>query len=242
MSTQLIEAGVDIDFPVVYRAMSGLDSIAQAAGRCNREGKLKDNNGKLSKGNVYVFIPEQASMPGYLRQGEDTTLNMMATGDFNNGKILSPENFEKYFSLINEKGDRDKHDILPLLTAQRSTDAPLAIQFRKAAKKFRLIDNNGTAIIVPFKSVFEDESQSEKTSPVEGWIAQLEADPSQKWVYKKLQRFTVTVTESVVKELYANKCIDERAGLFVLLETYYHKRWGIDAADTLISPEGCILD
>lgn len=241
VSTQLIEAGVDIDFPVVYRAMSGLDSIAQAAGRCNREGKLKDNNGKLSKGNVYVFIPEQASMPGYLRQGEDTTVNMMATGEFNNGKILSPENFEKYFSLMNAKGNRDKHDIIPLLTAQSSPDAPLTIQFREAAKKFRLIDNNGTAIIVPFKPDSENEGEDEKISPIENWLAQLEADPSQKWVYKKLQRYTVTVTESVVKELYANKCIDERAGLFVLLETYYHKRWGVDSADTLITPEKTIF-
>ena len=65
VSTQLIEAGVDIDFPILYRAMAGLDSIVQAAGRCNREGKLAD-------GAVYVFQPPSQPPPGVLRRGLET--------------------------------------------------------------------------------------------------------------------------------------------------------------------------
>ena len=157
VSTQLIEAGVDVDFEVVYRAMAGLDSIAQSAGRCNREGKLK------KPGKVVVFKPEQSAPPGFLRQGEDITTQLIATGKL--GEPLTPENFERYFSLMNSKGDRDKHGIVDLLTMDKpSNDAPLAIQFRTAAEKFRLIDNNGVSIIVPFKPNDSDQS------PVEGWI------------------------------------------------------------------------
>ncbi|MEK6677597.1 MAG: CRISPR-associated helicase Cas3', partial [Planctomycetota bacterium] len=63
ISTQLIEAGVDIDFPIVYRAMTGLDSIAQAAGRCNREGRL-------DSGVCIVFRPAAGHVPpGSYRSG-----------------------------------------------------------------------------------------------------------------------------------------------------------------------------
>ncbi|WP_164172390.1 hypothetical protein, partial [Streptococcus pneumoniae] len=57
VSTSLIEAGVDISFPEVWRAATGIDSIAQAAGRCNREGRLRDAAGRPCKGRVVVFHP-----------------------------------------------------------------------------------------------------------------------------------------------------------------------------------------
>lgn len=72
VSTQLIEAGVDVDFPVVYRAMAGLDSVAQAAGRCNREGLSSE------PGRVVVFQPEQLPPPGYLRQAAQVTIKLLS--------------------------------------------------------------------------------------------------------------------------------------------------------------------
>jgi CRISPR-associated endonuclease/helicase Cas3 len=227
VSTQLIEAGVDVDFPVVFRAMAGLDSIAQSAGRCNREGKLE----KLGK--VIVFKPEQSSPPGFLRQGEDATNELIASGQLD--EPLSPESFKNYFTLMNSKGDRDKHGIQNLLKAGQSKDAPLAIQFRTAAEKFRLIDNIGVSIIVPFIPEGMDKS------PIHGWISVLEADPSSKWVYKKLQRYIVTLPEKLTNQYQANGCIDVRAGLFVLLDSYYHPLWGVDSPESLISAEASVI-
>ena len=228
VSTQLIEAGVDVDFPVVYRAMAGLDSIAQSAGRCNREGKL------VGMGKVIVFKPEQSAPIGFLRQGEDTTVEMIASGKL--AEPLSPNSFETYFSLMNTKGDRDKHKVLELLKAvSKSHEVPLAIQFRTAAEKFRLIDNKGVPIIVPFKR------NDEERSPVEGWIEHLEFDASLKWVYKKLQRYTSTVPETLANALVAKGCIETRAGLFVLLDMYYHSLYGVKLPESLIEADSCVI-
>ena len=71
ISTQLIEAGVDVDFPVVFRAQAGVDSIAQSAGRCNREGRLG------SQGKVFVFDTEKLPPPGFLRQAAETACGVM---------------------------------------------------------------------------------------------------------------------------------------------------------------------
>lgn len=150
ISTQLIEAGVDLDFPVVYRAMAGLDSIAQAAGRCNREGKLPD--GRL--GEVVVFRAEEGAHSGSLKQSQDITEEMLAAGLLEDP--LSPAAFVEYFRRFNGKGDRDKYKISEDLTVEPSAEKPLALKFRTAAEKFRLIDNKGIALIVPFYSFSVD--------------------------------------------------------------------------------------
>nr|WP_314117246.1 CRISPR-associated helicase Cas3' [uncultured Aggregatibacter sp.] len=282
VSTQLIEAGVDLDFPCVYRAMAGLDSIAQAAGRCNREGKLPQ------LGEVVVFRAEEGAPSGSLKQGQDISEEMLKAGLL--GDPLSPSVFAEYFRRFNGKGDVDKHDITRLLTAESSNENPLAIKFRTAAERFHLIDNQGVALVAPFiplaRQGKDGKSQVVKTSelddffrqhldgmeisawqdvldkqrfpqpvdnsfgqtdqpplpePFESWFKFLESDPlKHKWVYRKLQRYTITVYEHELKKLPAH-AVFSRAGLLVLDKGYYKAVLGADFDDTAWLPENSVL-
>jgi len=227
VSTQLIEAGVDVDFPVVYRAMAGLDSIAQAAGRCNREGHLPQ------PGRVVVFQPEELPPAGFLRQAAQVTTKLLKGGQLSDP--LSPQAMQTFFTDLNTQGSRDKHGICNLLKAESSPDAPLSIQFREAASKFRLIDNNGIGVIVPFCP--EDHVES----PVHQWLLALEKDSSQKWVHRKLQRYSVTLPESFAKQLHAIGALYDKAGKFVVESSHYHSVWGVQAPDSLLSAEASVF-
>ena len=227
ISTQLIEAGVDVDFPVVYRAMAGLDSIAQSAGRCNREGRMD------SLGRVEVFLPEQPAPPGFLRQGEQTTMTLLKAGLLCDP--LSPESIQRYFSELNRKGNRDKRRICDLLKAEQTTEPAIDISFREAAKRFQLIDDNGVGVIVPYCPEGVDQS------PIDQWLGALESDSSAKWVYRKLQRFSVTLPESFAKKLEAAGALYIKSGQFVVEQSHYHELWGIQPPDALFSAEEMMI-
>lgn len=142
VSTQLVEAGVDFDFPVVYRALAGLDSLAQAAGRCNREGKIEKG------GKVVVFVPPKRPPSGLLRKAADTTRNLLKScrGE---PDPLKPSNFTRFFEELYWKAPSlDKKGIRDLLIP-RPPD--LTMYFRTAASNFKLIDNDHHTILVPFR-------------------------------------------------------------------------------------------
>lgn len=98
ISTQLVEAGVDIDFPVVYRALAGLDSIAQAAGRCNREGRMVD------KGRVVVFVPPVRPPIGHLRKAADACISTLRDQAHD---PLARALFDRYFKEFYHSVDLD---------------------------------------------------------------------------------------------------------------------------------------
>ena len=134
VATQLIEAGVDIDFPVVFRQEAGLDSILQAAGRCNREGRLE-------QGETFVFGLQKPLPSGFMTQTNNARLGMGKDHDW-----LSPEAMEVYFKqLYSRVNTFDKANIKELLYKPE-------MQFETAASKFRLIDDNTTSVIVNWKN------------------------------------------------------------------------------------------
>jgi CRISPR-associated endonuclease/helicase Cas3 len=198
VSTQLVEAGVDIDFPVVYRAMAGLDSIAQAAGRCNREGKL-NTEGRLGK--VIVFIPPRKAPAGILRKASETAARMIEA------RLSDPidhEVFAPYFSELYWKTNSlDGKGIMKLLEPD-SLDC--GIQFRSAAEAFQIIDEGTqSTILVPYK---EDGKKL---------IEELKAMGPERWLLRKLQRYSVNIYHDQFNNLLNRGSLEEVSpGLFAL--------------------------
>ncbi len=213
VSTQLVEAGVDLDFPVVYRALAGLDSIAQAAGRCNREGRLE-------KGEVVVFIPPEPAPPGLMRRAASKTVSVLSThGD----APLARANFSRFFRRFYDDCDLDKQQIGDLLTPKGQGDDSLRVQFRSAARKFRLIDDAGESVLVRYYVDEDDDT-------IDRLLGQLKNEGPSRWLMRKLQRYSVNVSEWHFKQLQADSQIEEIwPGIWAQMAgtTIYHPELGL---------------
>ncbi|NNM55534.1 MAG: CRISPR-associated endonuclease Cas3'' [Spirochaetales bacterium] len=184
ISTQLVEAGVNIDFPVVYRAMAGFDSIAQAAGRCNREGQL-NNQGTL--GRTVVFMPPNDAPPGLLRWGQiagEETLKLHP----DLAARLDPEVFEYYFAAFyRQQHSFDTKGIMSLLGGRDAIHAQ--IQFRTAAARFNLIDDSAqVSVVVHYDNGRTLVNEVEHTGPYRDLM-------------HRIQRFTVTIPKRAAQVL-----------------------------------------
>ena len=200
ISTQVVEAGVDIDFPVVYRAMTGLDSIAQAAGRCNRENKIKEG------GKVYVFIPPTPSSIGFLRKCQDagkSILRNLKESEITPGLYL--EYFKYLYSNLNSF---DEADFYSRLVRDASK---FEFQFKEFSEKFNLIDDKTQmSIIVKYKN-----SSS--------LIDQLKYGGPSKELLRKLQRYIVNVPIYTFNKIREANYIEEINGYWVQCDDNLYK-------------------
>ncbi|PWI57573.1 CRISPR-associated helicase Cas3' [Sulfoacidibacillus thermotolerans] len=223
ISTQLIEAGVDIDFPLVLRAYAGLDAVVQAAGRCNREGRSKS-------GLVRVFYPEKHGMPsqGWLKE---TATEAQNTLTYCEEQPLSLSCIQNYFERIHGIRDgrieqiTDSEGIVNLI---KSKNYNFEIPYQDISDRFKMIDGNMQTIVIPYDSIAEE------------LIAQLTTIPNPMRLLRRLQTYTVQIYNFEFLEFQKNRLLMNIEGIFVLADkSYYHPQAGLlSAIDT---PENEIL-
>lgn len=224
ISTQLIEAGVDIDFPKVFRAMAGLDSIAQAAGRCNREGKPQ-------LGEVRVFYPEGHGMPdrGWMRETAAEARHVLRY----EGDALSLSAMQNYFDRIYGFNDHtvrqktDDKDIMGLLELKNSN---LEIPYAELADRVQFIEGQMQSIVIPYNSKAREAIEELKYS----------AYPTV--TMRKLQAYSVQVYRFELSALLQADLLESINGVLVLAEpAYYNEVTGLLQPDSVVEHEVLIF-
>lgn len=181
VATSLIEAGVDVDFPTVFRAEAGLDSIAQAAGRCNREGKRL-----LADSKVFVFQSPDWKAPTELAQ---LAVPMRSILRNHKDDVLAPVALKSYFQQVYfaKSADLDHYQILDKIRITEDCNFP----FQDIARDFRMLDNYMLPIIVPFEGVSNKSTVKDNLK----LLRHLPENMSVGKIAQKLQRFVVQVPE-----------------------------------------------
>jgi len=163
VSTQCVEAGVDLDFPIVYRAFGPLDAVTQAAGRCNR-------NGKAALGEVHVFLPEAAAddslyPDGAYRQAADVLSLLLAEHRSGALDIHDPRLCEKYYRQLYSFARPEAQSKQLLYHIKRQ-------DFKAVAQHYRLIERDALDVLVPYEvEVFETlRREVRMTGLTGGWI------------------------------------------------------------------------
>ena len=171
VSTQVVEAGVDVDFPLVMRALGPLDSIIQAAGRCNREGLLP------GKGRVVVFASDGDHMPkGYYTVATGETRALLGAGGLDpDDPAAARTYFERLFATLN----LDKKDIQ---TLRKGLDYP------EVAERFKMIDDETESVVITTYGT--EEEREEVRDKLERLRRQ---DPDARRLLRQLQPYMVAV-------------------------------------------------
>lgn len=234
ISTQLIEAGVDIDFSCVIRFLAGLDSIAQAAGRCNR-------NGRSSEATVYVINPDHENIGPLKDIKEGIEITRRVLNELHEGDLLLPDKMEQYFNyyfyaraddmsytlLSKDIGRTD--NLLNLLSDNKLNPGSeisglmLRQSFMTAGREFKAIDAPTQSVIVTYaegKQIIVDLCAVAKEFDAAKYYKLL----------KNAQKFSVNVFPQVWKKLIEQQAIheiQEGEGIYYLDERYYSEDFGL---------------
>jgi len=221
VSTQLIEAGVDVDFPVVWRAMGPLDSIVQVAGRCNREGRL-------ASGSMHVFRPVDHKLPPgvYRAAADQAAISLAGLGDDASEKLATDADlFGRYFDSLYQVVNTD-------YSARGETSIQedrALLRFREVGRKAKVIDDAGQPVIVA-----NDTHGRKFAAPLIEEIRNRQLAPGQPRFtrddLRRLQRFMVNLHSHKFKQLESMKQIRPllpNLELYVLDDGFYHPELGL---------------
>ena len=218
ISTQLIEAGVNLDFDVVFRAMAGIDSIAQAAGRCNREGKMSQ------LGEVYYFRAEE-NLRGLrdIAEAKLTAINTLsAIAD--DAALTQDEKdpiglkaVEEYFQRLywSRASEMDSKEIVSRLSSPRRLEEGADVPFATIADEFQFIEKDTVSILVPYG----EEGKSLVDKLIKGGLLGL-------YEFRMAGRYSVQIFRNSFPQ-FGSLVVETKSGWLVLADSKYYNETGL---------------